>query len=296
MLPGRLGSVTASTSARPATAPTGIPPPITLPSMVRSGRTPRRLLPAAVPEPEGHDLVEDEQRAGPARVLAQPGEEVVLDGDDPARAQHRFEEDGGERARLVERPLGAGDVVHGEGDGAGRVRCLPHQRLVRAVVGVLGERQPRASREAARDARRDHPGLGPRVGEAHPLRRGQSVDDTPRQFALLPHRGAEQEVAAECRPDRFKDERGLVPVHEGRVVAEAVDQDVAVDVDQLDTVGLSPSREGRGGTRSSSACPRRAATPPSRPSPRAIPDGVRRTQSPPPAAAAAHSTCASSAS
>ena len=58
--------------ARPPYAPTGSPPPMILPSVVRSGRDAVALLRAAARHAEaGHDLVEDEQRALRRAQLAQ---------------------------------------------------------------------------------------------------------------------------------------------------------------------------------------------------------------------------------
>ena len=59
---GERGSKISITSARPPKAPTGRPPPMILPIVVRSGRTPKDLLEAADGEPEGYDLVADEER------------------------------------------------------------------------------------------------------------------------------------------------------------------------------------------------------------------------------------------
>jgi hypothetical protein len=59
-------------SARPPNAPTGRPPPMILPRVVRSGDDLLDLLHAAAADAEaGHDLVENEHRAVGGRGLAQ---------------------------------------------------------------------------------------------------------------------------------------------------------------------------------------------------------------------------------
>ena len=79
------------------------------------------------------------------------------------------------------------------GGDAGALRHLPHKRLVRAVVGVLGDRKPLATRVADLAGRRE------------------TLDDAPRQFALLEHRRAEQHVALQRSPDRVDHERRRWP-------------------------------------------------------------------------------------
>jgi hypothetical protein len=64
-------------SRRPPNAPTGMPPPMILPSVVRSGRTPYKRLRAAEGDAKsGHDFVEDQQRAGAIAFAAQRLEEA----------------------------------------------------------------------------------------------------------------------------------------------------------------------------------------------------------------------------
>lgn len=73
---------------------------------------------AAVSEPGGHDLVEDEKRAGLGGRGAEEAQEGVVAGDGAAGAEHGFDEDGGEGVGGdgVEDGAGGGDVVVGGQD------------------------------------------------------------------------------------------------------------------------------------------------------------------------------------
>jgi hypothetical protein len=64
LVDGPAGATRSIRSARPPYAPIGIPPPMILPSVVRSGRTPNRSCAPPRAEPEARDdLVEDQERA-----------------------------------------------------------------------------------------------------------------------------------------------------------------------------------------------------------------------------------------
>ena len=97
---GPSGASTSMTSARPPKAPTGRPPPITLPNAVRSGVTPSSSWRPAAAEPEpGDDLVEDEQRADPVALGPQALEEARHRRHQTHVGGDRLDDDARHRAR-----------------------------------------------------------------------------------------------------------------------------------------------------------------------------------------------------
>ena len=88
--------------------PTGIPPPIVLPMTSMSGSRPQALRRPAGPGADRVGLVDDQERAGPPRDLADGLVVAGLGQDDPDVGQGRLEEDGrdvavGERALRARR-------------------------------------------------------------------------------------------------------------------------------------------------------------------------------------------------
>ena len=109
-------------SARPPTAPMGRPPPMTLPKVVRSGRTSYLRLRATRAEPEaGDDLVEHEERADTVALGPQTVEEPGRWCDDTHVRRDRLDEHRGHL--LVE--LGHHVVGH-------------HHRVGHGTVGHAG--------------------------------------------------------------------------------------------------------------------------------------------------------------
>ena len=107
--PGRRASKMAITSARPPNAASGYPPPMILPSVVRSGRTPIAFLRATGGDPERDDLVEDQQRPVAVGQRAQERQEVRLGRADAAGTLDGFDDDRGEL--VLPAPQGGFDAV-----------------------------------------------------------------------------------------------------------------------------------------------------------------------------------------
>ena len=103
--PRRPARACSISSARPPTAAAGRPPPMTLPMIVRSARTPVQLLRAAAGDAEAADhLVEHEQRAARVGALAQQLEEARARRHEAHVGGQRL---GDDRRQLV--PLGRRD-------------------------------------------------------------------------------------------------------------------------------------------------------------------------------------------
>ena len=88
LIDGPVGATCSIRSRRPPYAATGNPPPITLPSVVRSARDAESLARAAERDAESrHHLVEDEQRAVIVGQLAQSGKKRRIGRDEAARCR-----------------------------------------------------------------------------------------------------------------------------------------------------------------------------------------------------------------
>ena len=99
---GPSGATCSIRSRRPPYAATGSPPPITLPSVVRSGVDAEALARAAGRDAEaGHHLVEDQQRAVLVGERAQRREEAGIGRDEARVADDRLDDDRGDAAGVL---------------------------------------------------------------------------------------------------------------------------------------------------------------------------------------------------
>ena len=216
-------------SARPPNAPTGRPPPMTLPSVVRSGGMPSTFLDARRARREsrssphrrsaarrcsvhssrkslprnpgsgstrpmlptyGSTITAAIDRAFAANAASTASEVVVADDDRVARGAFGD----------------AGRVGHAVGQ---RARAGRDQERIAVTVVAAGELHDlRAAREAARQPHRAHRRFGAARDEAHALDRRHHRDDEFRQFAFGFGRRAERRAArrgvarsARRRPD-----------------------------------------------------------------------------------------------
>lgn len=189
-----------------------------------------RFLASPPAEPEAHHLVEHEHGAGRLGVLTQKREQLVPDGDHPAGADQRLDEDRRQLARGLEPPARLGGVIDGERDRAGPRRLVPVEVVPRPVVGVLGDREAPPAGVGARQPCREHVRLGAGVGEAHALGGRDTRQQRRGEVLLLEHRRREHQAAVQLRGDRLRHGGRRMAVHERRVVAEQVDELVAVEV------------------------------------------------------------------
>src|ERR1041384_7095859 len=117
-------------SARPPYAPTGNPPPITLPSVVRSGRTPRR--PCAPPAPTRNPVITSSKMSS-APYWSETAERRVKIGigrDEPGVPDVRLDDHRGNRVRMLAKQVGDGaGIVEGGGERQARERRR-HARTV----------------------------------------------------------------------------------------------------------------------------------------------------------------------
>ena len=210
--PGRSAPARPCRSRRPPKAPTGSPPPITLPKHHRSGVTPdHAVAPAGAEAEAGDDLVEDEERADGVAGGAQPLEEPGHRRDQVHVGRHRLDDDAGHP--LVERghhvvgdDLGVG---HRAGRDADRARQAEHGHAAAAagqqavgvpVVAAVELDDAVAPGHAAGEAHRAHGRLGPRGDQAHLLAAGHPRADRLGQAGPRPGVGAPNVVprAAAC--------------------------------------------------------------------------------------------------
>ena len=172
----------------PPKAPTGMPPPITLPKVARSGRDAEELGRAAAAEAKARDhLVEDQQRAVRARERAQGLEELAPLRQQAVIGGHRLDDDGGDaralareqrrqRRLVIERQhaRAGGEGLRHAGGGRPAEGREPRARRDQQMIGVpvvaAGELHDQvAPGEGARHADRAHHRLGARGHEAHLL-------------------------------------------------------------------------------------------------------------------------------
>ena len=185
--------------------PTGMPPPIVLPMTSMSGSRPRARHAAGA----GADrvrLVDDQDRAGAARELADPLEVAGLRQDDPDVRQRRLDEHRGDLP-VGERALERVDIV--ERHDAGRERRVDRraercrgaattppvgverrERLVdRAVVAVVVDDDLRSAGDMPRQADREPVRVG-RGERELPATAGRSGGSAPRRRRRRPRSGA----------------------------------------------------------------------------------------------------------
>ena len=143
------GTVSDIRSRRPASAPSGRPPPRALPSAVRSGVDAVQALRAAEPDARPHhDLVEDQDDAAARRLLAQGAQERRIRVQHPAR--HRLDDHGGHVVNRVEPGLERVDVVPRQDDRlcGGRLRDAVARRPAAAAAGRGSRGRGRARRDS----------------------------------------------------------------------------------------------------------------------------------------------------
>ena len=94
------GSKIRMTCSLPPKAPTGMPPPMVLPMVVRSASMPCSRLPAADVQAIGDRLVEDEQGAVLVREPQGGADELRVAGLEDV-TEDRLEKDGGRRGAVL---------------------------------------------------------------------------------------------------------------------------------------------------------------------------------------------------
>ncbi len=198
---------------------------------------------AAVAEPRGHDLVEDEERPGLGCRSAEEAQEGRVAGYGAAGAEHGLDEDGGEGVWGLggEEGAGGGDVVvRGEEEVVGEVEGPGRFGVGRvgaggkgegaAVVGAAEDEDTVAAGVGDGGGEGASVGLGAGVGEADGFDgRGEALADEPGQLFLVGVSAAEVPAAVEGRGDGGVDDRVVVAVDAGGVFAEEVGVGVAVE-------------------------------------------------------------------
>ncbi len=212
-------------------------------------------LGTVVTDTERDDLVEDQHDAVRARHVAEGLQELGPSGDEADAVGDRIHQ---HRRQVRGLALDARDgvlrVIERQHDdvlehrrrrplrvrGTGRRRQTPPVLrgrseahlgvVVRAVVRALELRDLRAAREGSRALERDHHRLAARVGEAHALGRGQPLAQERRQLDLLGRRHRERRTQREPAGRGFHDRRVGVAMDQRRVVVQAVQATVTLDV------------------------------------------------------------------
>jgi len=234
-------------SARdPPYAPTGSPPPMTLPKQREIGSDADALERAAAGHAEARDhLVEHEERPGAIAERAQPREESRSRWDAAHVARVRLDDH--RRDARVDRALAGRQVVVFDDDRLpGRRRAhaggigKPERRDARAgpreqsvAVTVVATRElhdARAAGRGARDAERAHRGLGARRDEPEHLDRRVSGDDGLGELDLERRRGAVRGPERRLIGDRAHDVRMRVAEDERAPRADEVDVFASVRV------------------------------------------------------------------
>ena len=214
-----------------------------------------RALRTVVSDPERDDLVEDQHDAMRSRHVAEGLQEIGPGGDEADAIGDRIHQHGRQVSgvaldardrvlRVVERQHD--DVLEHRRRRPSRVRGARRRRqaapgfrgrrqahlgvVVRAVVGAFELRDLRAAREGARALDRDHHRLAARIGEPHALGRGQPLAQERRQVDLLGCRHRERRAQREPAGRRFDDLRVGVAMYQRRVVVQAVQATVALNV------------------------------------------------------------------
>ena len=187
-------------------------------------------------DPEGDDLVEDQDRPDPIGVVAEEAQERRVGRADAAGALNRLDDDRGDVAlAAIQRGLHAVGVVPRQlddeaGDPIWHAGRSGERRVVGPVVGPreLGEERPAGERAGRSDG--EHRRLGAGVREPDPLDRRQPAPDLLGQLDLDLRRRGERGAAPDLGLDRRDDIGVGVAEDQRRVIAEEVAVLVAVDV------------------------------------------------------------------
>ena len=210
----------------------------------------RQLLRATARDAEAADhLVEDQQRAGRVRPLAQQLQEAVPRRHEAHVGRQRLGEDRRELVSLGRREERLGVVPrhhHGACRGTRGHPGTGRQRLCREAraglreqpvdVAVIGARELEhllAAGGGPREADGGHRGLGPRGGHAQHLDALHPPHDLAGQLDLARGRRAEAGAVGGRRGERLEHVRMGVPVDQRAPGADVVDEAVAVDVDEF---------------------------------------------------------------
>ena len=237
-------------SARPPNAPTGRPPPMILPSVVRSGRMPSRSCapPGATRKPV---MTSSKIRSAPWRFVSsrrparKPGlgstspmlpayGSTMTPRSQPGSAAKR----GAHRVEIVVRQRRAcrarcRPVMPGESGDAVRQRAAAGRDQERVAVAVIAAReldQLVASGEAAREPQRAHRRFGAARTKANRLDRRNHRADELGEFAFGFGRRAVRRTACGCGLHGFDDGGMRVAENERPPRHDVVDVGVAVEI------------------------------------------------------------------
>ena len=220
-----------------------------LPEGDQVGDDAERSMQAGRRQARRHDLVEDQQAAGGARLLAQHGEELGRRRNAAAPAQHRLQDHAGEIGGVrADRGPGGGDVVVGHDHE--RKRRVERRPVAREdehapVIAALHRHHLGAPGEDPGDADGHQIRLGARIREAHQFQGREALDDQLGEARLVAVRRAQHDAVVERGLDRLDDRGFGMPVEPGRVLGHEIR--VAVPVHVPDMAALAArDRDGEG--------------------------------------------------
>jgi hypothetical protein len=207
-----------------------------LPSVVKVRSDAADRLRAARGDPEGDDLVEDQESPGAIADRPEAGEHLGRRGAYATRALDRLDHDRREIPFPTgERPRTALEILPGQADdeiadGVGDARGARHRGVVGPVVGPFEPRDQRPAGERPGRPHREHRGLGARIREANPLDRfdptGELLGEGDLQLARRTERGSPTDLLLDGRDNP----RVGMAQDQRRVVAKEVAVRVPVDV------------------------------------------------------------------
>ena len=248
--PGPRGASASITSARPPNAPTGSPPPMTLPRHVRSGRTPSR--PWAPPRATRKPVITSSKISSaptrshsarrPSRKPGRGGTRSHVRGDRLDDHARRLVVELGDcvvRRHDRVRHLRVGDTSATRQSESGDPTAPSHEQRVGVPVIVAGElHQLAPSGEAAGQSDRAHRRLGAAAHQAHLLDRTDSIDDRLGQLHFALRRRSVRRAVGGGRLHRV-DHRGVGVTQRDRPVRlHQVDVAPTFDIPDVGTLGL----------------------------------------------------------